>query len=105
MALRWQMLEKGCRMWLTKPPFDHSKLILVDGCWCMFGSSNWDARSLRLNFEFNVECYDKALCQTLQQIVSEKMENARPVTLDEVNNRPILIKLRDGIARLFTPYL
>jgi cardiolipin synthase len=71
----------------------------------MFGSSNWDARSLRLNFEFNVECYDKALCQKLQQIVSEKMENARPVTLDEVNNRPILIKLRDGIARLFTPYL
>ena len=105
MALRWQMLEKGCRMWLSKPPFDHSKLILVDGCWCMFGSSNWDARSLRLNFEFNVECYDKTLCLKLQQMVLAKIAHSRLVTLDEVNSRPILIKLRDGIARLFAPYL
>ena len=35
-------------------PFDHSKLMLVDGQWCCLGSANWDARSLRLNFEFNV---------------------------------------------------
>jgi cardiolipin synthase len=105
MALRWQMLEKGCRMWLTKPPFDHSKLILIDGCWSMFGSSNWDARSLRLNFELNVECYDKALCQTMQQMAAEKISNSRPLTLEDVNNRPLLIKLRDGIARLFSPYL
>lgn len=105
MALRWQMLEKGCRMWLTKPPFDHSKLILVDGCWSMFGSSNWDARSLRLNFEFNVECYDRGLCETLQRMAAEKIANARPLTLEDVNGRPILIKLRDGIARLFSPYL
>lgn len=105
MALRWQMLEKGCRMWLTKPPFDHSKLILIDGCWSMFGSSNWDARSLRLNFELNVECYDKALCQTMKQMAAEKISNSRPLTLEDVNNRPLLIKLRDGIARLFSPYL
>ena len=105
MAMRWQLLEKGCRMWLTNPPFDHSKLILVDGGWCMFGSSNWDARSLRLNFEFNVECYDKVLCEKLQCMVAAKIANSRPLTLEDVNNRPILIKLRDGIARLFSPYL
>ena len=71
----------------------------------MFGSSNWDARSLRLNFEFNVECYDKVLCEKLQCMVAAKIANSRPLTLEDVNNRPILIKLRDGIARLFSPYL
>ena len=39
----WQMLERGCRVWSTPGPFDHSKLMLVDGVWSLFGSANWDA--------------------------------------------------------------
>ena len=31
--------------------------MVVDGAWTLLGSANWDARSLRLNFELNVECY------------------------------------------------
>jgi len=36
----------------SPPPFDHTKLLLVDGAWALLGSTNWDARSLRLNFCF-----------------------------------------------------
>ena len=50
-AMWWQVLERGCHIWLTPPPFDHSKLMIVDGHWVFLGSANWDARSLRLNFE------------------------------------------------------
>src|SRR5208282_4007740 len=53
-ALWWQVLQRGCHIWLTPPPFDHSKLMIVDGHWVLLGSANWDARSLRLNFELNV---------------------------------------------------
>ena len=42
-----------CRNWLTPPPFDHSELMVVDGCWVLLGSANWGNRSLRLNFEYN----------------------------------------------------
>ena len=62
-ALWWQVLERGCRIWLTPPPFDHSKLMIVDGHWVLLGSANWDARSLRLNFELNVECYGREFAQ------------------------------------------
>ena len=62
-AMWWQVLERGCRLWLTPPPFDHSKLMIVDGHWVLFGSANWDARSLRLNFELNVECYGREFAQ------------------------------------------
>jgi cardiolipin synthase len=88
-AMWSQVLQHGCRMWLTPPPFDHSKLMLVDGCWVLLGSANWDSRSLRLNFEFNVECYDVALAQRLDQLVETKRNGARPVTLEEVNGRPL----------------
>src|SRR5690606_11177032 len=56
-AQLWQLLEKGCRIYSTASPFDHTKLMIVDGIWSLIGSTNWDPRSLRLNFEFNVECY------------------------------------------------
>jgi cardiolipin synthase len=104
-AMWWQVLEHGCRIWLTPPPFDHSKLMLVDGCWVLLGSANWDPRSLRLNFEYNVECYDVDLARRMEKIVQSKIRTAREVTLAEVDERSMPGKLRDGVARLATPYL
>jgi cardiolipin synthase len=104
-ALLWQVLEHGCRVWYTPPPFDHTKLVLVDGAWALLGSANWDPRSLRLNFEFDVECYDRALAASLEELVQSKLKQARPVTLEDVDGRPLAVKLRDGVARLFSPYL
>lgn len=101
----WQMLERGCHFWLTPPPFDHSKIMVVDDCWSLIGSANWDPRSLRLNFELNVECYDEALAAKLNEIIDQKIRLARRITLEEVDGRNIPVRLRDGIARLLTPYL
>jgi len=101
----WQVLRRGCRIWLTPPPFDHSKLMLVDGHWALVGSANWDPRSLRLNFEFNLECYDWELAQQLDALFQSRLKQARPVTLDEVDGRSLPAKLRDGAARLLTPFM
>lgn len=104
-AMWWQVLERGCRLWLTPPPFDHSKLMIVDHHWVFLGSANWDPRSLRLNFELNVECYGREFAGEMERIIQNKLQEAKPVTLGEVDRRSGLIKLRDGVARLFTPYL
>lgn len=104
-AMWWQVLQHKCRLWLTPPPFDHSKLMLVDGCWASFGSANWDPRSLRLNFEFNLECYDAQLAVQLERLVEAKRQKAHRVTLAEVDGRPLPLRLRDGMARLLSPYL
>jgi len=104
-AMWWQLLEHGSRIFLTRPPFDHSKLMIVDGCWVLLGSANWDPRSLRLNFEYNLECYDVELAKQLESLVVMKLEGAHEVTLKEVDERPLPLRLRDGIARLATPYL
>ena len=74
-----QVMEYGARIWLSPAPFDHTKLMLVDDAWALFGSGNWDPRSLRLNFEFNVECYDPDLVTILDTIVQETIEDARPL--------------------------
>lgn len=104
-AQLWQILERGCRVWLTPKPFDHTKLMIVDGTWSLIGSANWDARSLRLNFEFNVECYDRDLAGQLAAIAQEKRSKSREITLAEVDSRPLWMRLRDGVCRLALPYL
>ena len=104
-AMWTQVLQHGCRIWLTPPPFDHSKLISVDGCWVLLGSANWDPRSLRLNFEFNLECYDAEFAGRMDQWMESKRATAHLVTMDEVNGRSLPARLRDGIAHLLTPYL
>lgn len=104
-AQLWQVLERGCEVYLTAPPFDHTKIVLVDDAWSFIGSANWDARSLRLNFEFNVECYDLDLAAKLNDLIHTKLQTARKITLKDVDSRPLLIRLRDGFARLASPYL
>lgn len=101
----WQLLEHGCRLWVAPPPFDHSKLFVVDEAWVLLGSSNWDPRSLRLNFEFNVECYDPDLAKHEAVRFDERKRVAHEVTLEEANGRGLGMRLRDGIARLATPFL
>ncbi len=104
-AMWWQVLERGCNIRLSPPPFDHSKLMLVDGQWVLVGSGNWDTRSLRLNFEFNLECYSPQLAAALEQIVQGKMQGAKAVTKEQVDSRSIPLKLRDGVTRLLSPFL
>jgi cardiolipin synthase len=104
-AMWWQMLERGCRIWLTPPPFDHSKLMIVDGHWVLLGSANWDTRSLRLNFELNVECYGREFAHEMTAVLGKKLSGAREVTKAEVDGRALPAKLRDAAARLFSPFL
>lgn len=100
-----ELLSRGVQVWTSPPPFDHSKLIVVDETWCMFGSANWDPRSLRLNFEFNVECFSTQVAGSVTKLIKQKIATAQPLTLADVDGRSLPIKLRDGLARLATPYL
>lgn len=104
-ALLWQVLTRGCRVWMSPPPFDHTKLMVVDSAWSLFGSGNWDERSMRLNFEFNTESYDRELADNLDRHIGGIIRNSTQRTLAEVDSRSLPIRIRDGVARLFAPYL
>jgi cardiolipin synthase len=99
------LLSMGCRIFESAPPFDHSKLFLIDGVWSFLGSTNWDPRSLRLNFEFNLACHDVELCQRLAAEMEAKLAHNREITCEMLENAPVLHRLRNGFARLFIPAL
>lgn len=90
---------------LGRAPFDHSKLMSVDGLWSSFGSPNWDARSMRLNFEQVVECYDPGVTAEIDRIIDHKCGGAKRLTNAMLAERSLPVKLRDASARLFLPYI
>ena len=100
-----ELLRQGCRIFMSQPPFDHTKIMVVDHSWVLLGSANWDSRSLALNFEFNMEFYDFQLAEKVETIIQEKKSTARELTLEEVLSRNIFMKLRNRFFRLFSPYL
>ena len=97
------LLQMGCRVWRSPAPFDHTKLMTIDGTWSLIGSANWDMRSLRLNFELTVELYDAAFAERIAGIIDGRC--VEPVSLREIDGRWLIFKLRDAAARLMSPYL
>ncbi len=97
------ILRDGVRIWLAPPPFRHSKIMVVDGEWCLVGSCNWDIRSFRLNFELCLELYDRALAARLSAVMLASRGPA--LTAAVLARRSWPGRLRDAALRLLSPYL
>ena len=104
-ALLWELQINGIRIFYQPPPFVHTKLFLVDNIWSLIGSANLDTRSLRLNFELNLSVFDSELATTVHRHFDRAFANSHEITLHEVEEYPLIIKLRNNFARLFSPYL
>lgn len=100
-----QVIAPGCRVWRSAGPFDHSKLLTMDGAWSMIGSSNMDPRSLRLNFEFDVEVFDPDFAALIEGLLEERIRTGQEETLATLSGRPFLKRLRNRIVWLASPYL
>ncbi|MBI5657395.1 MAG: cardiolipin synthase [Geobacter sp.] len=104
-AYLWELLQHGIKVYYQPPPFVHTKLFLVDDVWSLIGSANLDPRSLRLNFELNLEVYDPAGTQQLCRYFDAALMMSREESLENVDGRPLKEKIRDSVAKLFSPYL
>jgi cardiolipin synthase len=97
------ILAAGARIWRAPQPFEHSKLMVIDGGWSLVGSANWDQRSLRLNFELNMEVYDPEFTAMLSEKIAARQ--GEEITLKWIYSRPFLVRLRNRAVRLLLPYL
>ncbi len=100
-----QLLKDGCRIWRAKGAFNHSKLMCVDDVWAYAGSSNLDPRSLRLNFEIDLEIYDKATAEAVAKRIDKHVTTGTLVKLADLKGRPFFRRLIERIVWLGSPYL
>jgi cardiolipin synthase len=101
----WELLLVGVHIHYQPAPFAHTKLFVVDDHYSLIGSANIDPRSLRLNFEIGIEVFDAELNQKLYQHIEALIRSSKPASYEEVEGRPLSVRVRDSIAWLFSPYL
>lgn len=103
--LLWELLLHGVTICYQPPPFAHTKLFIVDGVYAQIGSANMDPRSLRLNFELNLEVIGMESVAALRDHALQRRRESRQLTLQEIDGRGLLTRLRDAFCWLFMPYL
>lgn len=100
-----ELLQWGIAIYYQPAPFCHSKLFCIDSDYCLVGSANLDARSLRLNFEIGLEVFGADLNRALRRHIDDIVACSVQLTAAELDARPVLVRLRDSAAALVSPYL
>lgn len=99
------LLKMGISIYYQKPPFAHTKLVLIDTYYTQIGSANIDPRSLYLNFELNMEIFSEDFSYTMTQYVNDVLEKSRQAELHFYEGLRFRTRLLDSILWLFSPYL
>ena len=97
------MLDAGVRAYTYDDGFLHAKTIVVDRKAGSVGSANWDVRSFRLNFEANAFFYDAAVGAELARAFEEDLAVSTEITPEGYQARPIGIRVKESVSRLFSP--
>jgi cardiolipin synthase len=100
-AIYEQLLTLGIEIYEYQPTMMHTKTLVVDGIWSMFGSANFDNRSLELNDELNVAVSSRALAARLLQDFEQDLQRTRRIDLGEWRQRPWLDKVRERFWSFF----
>ena len=101
----WELLNAGVRIVMQPPPFAHTKCIVIDKDYALVGSTNLDPRSLRLNFELGIEVFSSDFNRTLGAHVEALCAKSVSITREQASNRGGMVRVRDALAALFSPYL
>ena len=99
-ALWGDLLQAGIRVFEYQPTMMHNKLLIVDTEIISVGSTNFDARSFRLNDEASLNVYDKKLAQTLTQVFETDLEQTVEQNYEGWKRRPLSEKMKEKIAAL-----
>ena len=99
------LLEGGVRLFDYHRTLLHQKVITIDGCWAVVGSTNFDDRSFEVNDEVSLVVYDERIAKELEATFERDREHAVEVNLAEWKKRPIHHRLLDFSAFLFNEQL
>lgn len=101
-----RLMKRGVKVWMFKPGFHHTKIIMVDGKFCTVGSANLNSRSLRWDYEENAVIVDKHTTKELSDMFERQKKDCFLLTPESWNSfRTRWQKFRGWFANLLSPFL
>ena len=99
------LLESGVKIYLYPDGFLHSKVIISDNELTSIGTANLDIRSFEQNYEVNALIYDKKITTELKQDFMKDCKKSSEMNYQQHLKRPKLDRIKEGIAKVFSPIL
>ena len=99
------LMHAGVEIHLFRGGLLHTKSMTVDGHLSMFGTVNFDLRSLWLNYEVALFVYDADFTSRLLALQESYMADAQRVDRTTWNARPFSTRFLEDTARLTSPLL
>ena len=99
------VLRAGVKVYLYRPGFLHSKLMVSDDRLSTVGSTNLDFRSFEHNFEVNAFIYDTETALQMREIFLQDQRECLQVSLRQWEKRPRRHKAAESVVRLLSPLL
>ena len=99
------LMSAGVRICQFHGGLLHTKSITVDGEITLFGSSNLDIRSLRLNFEVTLIAYDRPFTASVRQLQTAYEADSVALDLAAWRKRSRARRFLENVLRLASPLL
>jgi cardiolipin synthase len=96
------LLERGIQIYEYTPTMMHTKTIVVDGVLSIFGSANFDNRSLELNDEVNVAVFSRPLAARFVQDFEQDLRMSHRLSLETWRTRPFIEKVHEHFWSYFS---
>lgn len=99
------LLKAGVNIYLFPDGFLHSKIIISDDEIASVGTANIDVRSFEQNYEVNAIVYDANFVRELKIDFLTDSGYSNQLIYQDYQKRPWSDKLKEGIAKVFSPVL
>lgn len=99
------LLDSGVKVYEYLPGFLHAKTFIADDTTAIVGSINLDYRSLNLNYECGAWMYKTGTELVIKQDYMDTISKSKEISIDEVKNRNIIVKILEAIINTFAPLL
>jgi cardiolipin synthase len=99
-AYDW-LLTNGAHVYEYQPTMMHAKVMVVDGLISVFGTANFDNRSLELNDEVAIAVVEPGLAAKLTASFERDLTRSRTWSVEEWRRRPLYSK---ALEMLWAPF-
>ena len=94
------LLRGGVKIYQRRGAVMHAKTACIDGVWSTIGSTNLDWRSFLHNDEINAVILGRGFAAQMEAMFADDLKESEAITLDRWQQRSVMLRLKERMARL-----
>jgi len=95
-----KLLHAGVKIYERRGAVMHSKTASIDGVWSTIGSTNLDWRSFLHNDEINAAILGRDFSRQMDAMFARDLAESDAIDLERWEQRSLILRLKEGAARI-----